>query len=205
MVVSQRVMLASFIFLFAVCLAWSPLSPVEAQTDGAAEICEQIVEDVMTQIGVNCAKTEVGTVCYAAPDAEVELSSDNTDAVFNDEGDTVDASLVSALTVAPLDEEAESWGVNLLTLQANLPTGFGDGARVLAFGGVDLENALTDEGLFEPLARTVVTETSADTSLRPPVLGDPERSGCAGGCGCGHGTASRCHQRRWQVGARRHG
>lgn len=169
MAVFRRLVLGVMALSFILSLTLTPAFVARGQTDDDPEVCEQVTDDIMTQIGVNCAQTAVGTVCYASPDS----SAEGTEISFAEAGDTADAALVSRLVLAPLDLDAEVWGTSTLNLQANLPPGFADGARIIAFGGVEMENALADDELFQPLDSPLVAETSADTSLRAPVLGNP--------------------------------
>ena len=173
MSVSRRFAVGVPALVLALCLAFAPGVSVDAQAAADAEVCEQMTEDVMTQIGVNCAESDTGMICFASADVAAEFVSEGTDIVYREPGDTAEANFLSALSVAAMDMEAESWGVNTLNLQANLPADFGTGARIIAFGGVDFESATSADAVFEPLDKSITVETSADTSLRAPVLGDP--------------------------------
>ncbi len=173
MAVSRHRMLILVVLMLAVAFAPQPAYRAQAQADPEPEMCEQMTRDIMTQVGVNCADTPVGEVCFASPEAAAQFTSEVRPSAFDEPGDAASLSALTRLTLDPFNAEAENWGVSTLSLQANLPTNFGSGARITAFGGVDVENGVGDDTLFAPLDEAVSTETSADTSLRAPILGDP--------------------------------
>jgi hypothetical protein len=150
-----------------------------AQDPSDAAICEQITRDTLTAIGVNCAETTTGSVCYASANIAGNFTPPLRENDFSEPGDILNVQAIDGLTLDSLDMDEALWGAAVLDLQANLPVGFpGSGARVFGFGGIALENAVNAEEHFAGLEEPVATETSADTELRALVAeeqGEAER------------------------------
>lgn len=109
----------------------------------AQEACSALVEKALEAADAACLDTGRNEACYGnnlielTPQANVRVES------FNVPGDRITLSAVQSLKLNPLDEEAGTWGVALLRLQANLPDTLpGQNVTFLLFGDVQIENAV---------------------------------------------------------------
>lgn len=127
-----------------------------AQAQGSA--CPDIAKEALSLTSQNCGQIGRNQVCYG----NVLLSAEGRTPDFNlaDVGDTADVSQLASLTLSPMDEAAGTWGVALLSLQANIPgTLPGQSVHVLAIGDVQLANAV-------PAVSQVTVTTTANARVR---------------------------------------
>jgi hypothetical protein len=118
---------------------------VAAQTVAQEVDCPTIVQEALQTTDQVCAATGRNQACYGNSAIEAELRAEFGDAVFGQVGDTVEMAAVRNLQLYPLHVEAETWGVALLRLQANLPDTLpGQNVTFLMFGDVEWESAETD-------------------------------------------------------------
>lgn len=152
-------------------LAVSSTTETLAQT--TANVCTTITRQALTQVGVNCSRGDTGTVCYGFPEIESILLND---AVFSEPGDSISAADVITLRPAAIDLAEETWGVSVLNLQANLPSGFENDVLVIALGGAEIETGVALEDAFTPLDAPVSLTTAAAGEFRTATLTTPSRS-----------------------------
>lgn len=115
--------------------------------------CPAMVQTALDSLDETCAETGRNQACYgntlihleAQPDAEIES--------FDQPGDTIALADVEKLTLTPLNEEAQTWGVAMMKLQANIPETLpGQNVTFLLFGDVEIDNAVLDsESGFTPM------------------------------------------------------
>lgn len=165
------------LILILLCTSLLGLTAVQvfAQDLDQTEVCTQIVEDAMLQLGEMCAAYGPGQVCIGNSTVETEFTQDVDDDFFTQPGDIADLSLISSLMVDPLDAEANSWGVAIIDSQASLPnevltTLDGKGAVYLALGGVTVTEATPEDNIIVPLEAGIPVTTLATADLRHSPL-----------------------------------
>jgi len=115
--------------------------------------CPAIVQNTLDSLDAVCAETGRNQACYGnnlidlQPQADVETES------FDTPGDTVNVNDIATMKLAPLNEDAGTWGVVLMKLQANIPDTLpGQNVTFLMFGDVVIDNAVSDgDSDFTPM------------------------------------------------------
>src|SRR5262245_41633315 len=99
----------------------------------AQEDCPSIVDDAIARIHASCENTGRNQACYG--NVSIDATLRDSTAVFATSGDIVELNDIAALSLAPMDDAANIWGMTLMRLQANLSeTSPGQNVTVLAFG-----------------------------------------------------------------------
>lgn len=148
-------------------------SVVSSQSETNA--CPEIVTLAIDSTGMFCEDTTRNQICYGHILVEALPQAGAQGFAFTDMGDRVDLLDVRSLTLTPLDEATQEWGISLMRLQANLPSAAtGQYATLLAFGDVQLDNEAEALPMLEVTANTYANVRrlpSADdfvlTSLAP--------------------------------------
>jgi hypothetical protein len=121
-------------FIFAVLGALSSIGIAAGQGNS----CPLIVQQALNAANSACQDTGRNQACYgniALQATAVEGKS----FVFEQTGDLIDVSDIQSLDVSPMNQEAGTWGVVLMRLQANLPeTMVGQNVTFLLFGDVSI-------------------------------------------------------------------
>ena len=133
--------------LLAVLTALLSIAVVAQTTD-----CPALVQTALDSIDETCADTGRNQACYGNVSIDLQAQDDAEVEVFESPGDLVALNDISTMTLAPLDETTETWGVALMKLQANVPDTLpGQNVTFLLFGDVVIENAVEDESEFTPM------------------------------------------------------
>jgi hypothetical protein len=133
-------------------------------------VCTNIVNQTITQTGVNCADRVTGTACYAAEEVDSNLAPNVNPADFDTPGDRVSLQNVVHLRPQALSLTDQTWGITTLNLQASLPTRLAQDVVVLGLGGAELENGVMPEAAFTPPSASVSATTTSATALRMPTM-----------------------------------
>lgn len=141
---------------------------VSAQTTSA--VCTNVVNQTITQMGVNCANRTTGTACYAAPELESVLNPSLDPQVFDEPGERV--GLIDAIHLRPqaVSTIDQTWGIAAMNLQASLPTSFAQDVVVIGFGGAEIENGVMPEEAFVPSSAPISVSTTLAAELRAPTM-----------------------------------
>ncbi len=122
------------------------------QAQGGDESCPALVETALAVAGEACAGLERNTACYGHSLVEATFSEGSDDLVFSAPSDRVGLADLNSLTTAPLDGEANTWGIALLHLQANLPETLpGQAVTLLLMGDATLHNDTPAEAEGSPM------------------------------------------------------
>jgi hypothetical protein len=106
----------------------------------AQDTCPVIVKTALDATSDACASTARNQACYGNIDISATLREGST-AQFAQVGDIVQILEVETITLKPLDEVTNTWGVALLRVQANLPDTLpGQNVTMVLFGDVSLTN-----------------------------------------------------------------
>lgn len=112
----------------------------------AEEACSAIVEDALLAVDDFCGQLGRNQACYGNFDLSAEAQDDTVEFVFEESGDIVDVEDISSLELSELNEELGTWGVAVMSLQADIPNTLpGQNVTFILFGDVFIENASTDE------------------------------------------------------------
>ena len=136
-----------------------------AFSQGEDSICSEIATLAIDSTETFCEGTGRNQACYGHVLVEAQPQTQAARFVFSNTGDIVNLLDVRSLILTPMDEISREWGISLMRLQANLPTAAtGPYATLLAFGDVQLDNAVEDLPTLE-----VTANTYANVRRRPTV------------------------------------
>jgi hypothetical protein len=160
----------------SIVLAFSLLFSVSVVVAAAQAECPAIVQQALAATDTACADTGRNQACYGNIDLSAVPQEGVTDFVFSQPGDLVDVTGVQTLTLAPLDEQGDTWGVALMRIQANLPDTLpGQNVTFLLFGDVEIQNAVDPNQSVQttaPLGVTLDVTISSPTPLLESITGD---------------------------------
>lgn len=137
------------------------------------DTCPAVVNNALTQVGVNCAGMARNTACYGFRDiikgvVEGDVAPNFTWTPDQPEpGARIELTQTQAIQTGPFDLLNREWGIAVLELQANLPNTLAtSGVRMMALGGVEVENGVPSEDALVLPPEGVEASTSRTTNLR---------------------------------------
>ncbi|NWF70410.1 MAG: LysM peptidoglycan-binding domain-containing protein [Chloroflexi bacterium] len=154
----------------------SPTAPSAAPSPSSASLsCTQLVEQVLDTVGAACGELGRNQLCYGHRLIEVEWQP-GASASFTTAGDRADLLEVVQLSAAPLDENAQTWGIVLFKAQANLPDTLpGQNVTFVLFGDTRIDGLAPD--MQAVTLRTGIGQTTCTDA--PPnglLLQSPENT-----------------------------
>lgn len=130
---------ARLVFILSAALMIALSSPLAAQDDSGA--CPALVERALTVAGEACQGLGRNQVCYGHTLVDATDFDGAPLPDFESSGDQADVTALASLITAPLDVVGGTWGVALLSLQANLPDTLpGQNVTFVVFGDVQLRS-----------------------------------------------------------------
>lgn len=118
------------------------VSPALAQRPS----CPAIVDAALRAVDELCAGTERNQACYGNLALEATPRDSVIDFHFSEVGDIENVADLETMRLTPMDEEAGTWGVAMMKLQANLPgTVPGSNVTFLFFGDVEVTNGVAPD------------------------------------------------------------
>lgn len=143
----------------------------------AQNSCPTIVQTALDAADELCANTGRNQACYGHVALSAVAQPTAADFKFEQVGDVTDVSKIQSLRLNPMDVAADTWGVVVMRLQANLPDSLpGQNVTFLLFGDVEITNAVTaeTEDNFTPmqafLLRTGIEDAQCDDAPASGVL-----------------------------------
>ncbi|MGB1286497.1 MAG: hypothetical protein ACPG7F_08195 [Aggregatilineales bacterium] len=130
----------------------------------AQDECPELVTEALDSADELCADLDRNEACYG----NFQIDADVQDGEFAEAGDITDLININRLDLAGLNEEAGTWGVAVMNLQADIPDTLpGQNVTFLLFGDVEIESAVNeDDDTMTPMQAfyltTGVTGTSCD-------------------------------------------
>jgi hypothetical protein len=110
--------------------------------------CQEILSRAMDAVQSSCDNLGRNKACYGNNRVKVEPNG-NVSLKFDAVGDQAAIQAIHTLITSPLDEDAGTWGLALLKLQANLPdTMPGQNITFLVFGDTSIENIAGNMNAF---------------------------------------------------------
>lgn len=149
-----RKLVFAFVLL---CFTTIAATTATAQDD----TCSATVAQALAAVQDGCSATARNQACYGY----VALSATPREGVenftFSQEGDLVNVGDLSTLRLSALDTTANTWGIAMMKLQANLPATLpGQNVTFLMFGDVEIQNAV------EPGGATVGITSNGGINIR---------------------------------------
>lgn len=122
---------------------------LSAQDD--AEQCPAIVDEALTAADTNCSDLGRNEICYGHIGVDATDADDLAITGFTTAGDILGVDRISRISTAGLNLDTNTWGVALLSLQANIPDTIpGQNVLFVVFGEASLE-AETDSNFGAPM------------------------------------------------------
>lgn len=111
--------------------------------------CAPLVEQALNTVEDGCAAAGRNEACYGYVDLTATAREGASGFNFTQAGDLANVADVQSIRLSALNVEANTWGIALMRLQANLPDTLpGQNVTFLLFGDVEIENAVeTGEAL----------------------------------------------------------
>ena len=128
------------LFFKRLTLSIGVLLIVFSATVSLATDCPAIVQAALSSVDQNCSTIGRNQVCYGNINLQVEPQADTPQFNFTKPGDLVNVDSIKTVTLSPLDQQAATWGVALMKIQANLPDTLpGQNVTFLLFGDVHIQ------------------------------------------------------------------
>jgi len=144
-------MMSKWIKVFGLCGVmiagiFSATLPLAMAQSPLSESCGEAVRLAMQAADNACVGTGRNQVCYGNVSGAVTMRDTSLASTWLNVGDSAGLTSISALTLSPMDEVTDQWGVAVMQVQANLPDTLpGQNVTMLLFGDVTLEDAVTDQ------------------------------------------------------------
>lgn len=178
----HRVFMWPLLFGLVIIFGVSTPRVASAQT---VPVCQQIVNEAIQSIGVNCANNETGFACYASPELTSVVIEGFDETLFDEPGERIDVNDLVRLSAEGSNRIDRTWGIAVYNLQASLPSGFPEDVTVMTFGETQLEHGVRDDLLFMPLEAPLTATTTAASELRLATLTPPALAELAGNAPAG--------------------
>jgi hypothetical protein len=118
-----------------------PESQVVYSQDGGDDVaCSTLIDDALSTIGSACAEVGNNEACYGNILVAATLNEDS-EASFESSGDIVNLNDLRALFTQPANPNDGTWGLALLTVQADLPTYSGAALTYVLFGDAHIQDS----------------------------------------------------------------
>lgn len=158
-----------------IAIGLSPaVHPALAQGDEETDNCAQLVQQVLTDMGTNCADLGPNSACYGSKQVSRVFADETVgDDVFSEPGDQTDLTSFASVSTAPFNLEASEWGLTVLNTRANIHNALDDEVTYILFGDAEIENAVAPENALQPVDPIgVATTTSADVYRQPDATSE---------------------------------
>ncbi len=122
--------------------------------------CAPFIQQALSDIQQGCAPTGRNQACYGYVSLQATPREGVSNFSFSQQGDLVNVADIDTLRLSALDTTANTWGIALMKLQANLPDTLpGQNVTFLLFGDVQIQNAVTTSA-------TVQVSTNGKSNVR---------------------------------------
>ncbi|MCA9915785.1 MAG: SH3 domain-containing protein, partial [Anaerolineae bacterium] len=108
--------------------------------------CPVMVETIIDTVDDSCAGLGLNEACYGNQLVDAQDFNEEPVSDFQNSGDTVGITTISSLSTADFDVTNDTWGIALLSLQADLPDTLpGQSVTIVVFGDAQLRNQVIPE------------------------------------------------------------
>ncbi|MEO8394813.1 MAG: SH3 domain-containing protein [Chloroflexota bacterium] len=132
-------------------------------------VCGAVVERALDAVGQSCTALARNRACYGYVSLQATAREGAENFSFTQKGDLVSVADIDTLRLSRYDAAANSWGIALMKLQANLPNSLpGQNVSFLIFGDVQVQNA---GGGASPATVQVSVKSNANIRSTPSTSG----------------------------------
>lgn len=165
------------LFLCVLFMAGLVLTITVIAQDG--DTCPALVEQALQAVGDNCGDLSRNAACYGFNRVDATFTEPVDADFFSEPADTAGLTTVQTIQTAALDPATETWGVAVMSVQANVPNTLpGQAVIFMLIGDARVENAVAPDAAFapaeDPIAITVIAAAANIRSFPSPnanVLG----------------------------------
>src|SRR4051794_29494675 len=151
------------VLLVSIAVVFSITSPAAAQTP-LPKTCPMVVAESLSALGTNCANIARNTSCFGHE--TVAHTAFSQDTPYSQSAQRADLSITKTIQTGPFDLANELWGLNVMSVNANLPYDLQPQRLVyIQMGGVEIENAVPIEAAVQLPAQGIPVTTSSQTDL----------------------------------------
>ncbi len=140
-------------------------------TSGFAQngTCTAIVQQALAEVQQGCAPTGRNQACYGYVSLQATPRDGVQNFTFAQQGDLADVADIDTLRLSALNTAANTWGIALMKLQANLPDTLpGQNVTFLLFGDVQIQN---DASATSGATVQVTSKANANIRSEPSTNG----------------------------------
>ena len=170
---------AALIFTAVVVLGTAVLmgsgtDSVTAQTEAAR--CAAIVRDALREVGSNCDRLSRNSACYGFDLVRGSFTQAVPAHFFTRPADRGELSIFERIQTFALNLQNKTWGIALMSLQANLPQTLpGQSVVFMLVGDTRVENAVAPDrafvgGMVSPVVTRLPAALYIDPSTRAPLV-----------------------------------
>jgi uncharacterized protein YraI len=170
-----RFVLVAFVFSLLIFINSRQSVPeiAHSQDGGDDEACSTLIDDALTTMGSACAEVGNNEACYGNILVNATINDDAT-SQFETNGDIINLIDLQTLITQPANPEDGTWGVALMTVQADLPAYSGAAVTYVLFGDAHIQDASVSPVSDEvPVAEPVTCDISNSGSGNINMRGGP--------------------------------
>ena len=120
--------------------------------------CPGLVQQAIQAVGNNCGGLNRNSACYGFNDVNATFSVPQPVSYFSAPSDRAGLVDLQDLNTSPMNQTLDSWGIALLSVQANLPDTLpGQSVVFMLLGDTQVENAVSTDQAFQTGATVNVT------------------------------------------------
>jgi len=150
-----------FIILLVGLVLVLAVVPLVASTT-QQEVCERVVQTALKQANDVCTGTERNQACYGHLNLEAQPQSRFEPFKFDEAGDIINITQLKSLRLSPMNVATGTWGVAMMSLQANLSDETpSENVTLVLFGDVEIDNAIA-----APTEINVTVSTQGNANIR---------------------------------------
>lgn len=117
----------------------------------AQETCSELIEEALAAVDEHCETLDVNNACYGFDFVQAAFLSEVADDFFTTPADLAAIVELETIATAALDEEAGTWGVAVMSVQANIPNTLpGQAVTFVLMGDTEVENGVAPDEAFQP-------------------------------------------------------
>ncbi|MDQ7027100.1 MAG: SH3 domain-containing protein [Anaerolineae bacterium] len=137
----------------------------------AQPTCSALIQEALAEIDNTCEGLERNNACYGFDLVQAAFLNEVPDDYFALPADIAAIADIETIATAGLDEETGTWGVAVMSIQANLPNTIpGQNVTFILMGDTEVENAVDPDEAFIPadgMAVTIITPQGANVRSGP--------------------------------------
>ncbi|MEO8610201.1 MAG: SH3 domain-containing protein [Chloroflexota bacterium] len=113
--------------------------------------CPLLVQQALMDLGQNCNALDRNSACYGFNKLAATFNAEQPDNFFSKVSDRTPLNILDTLSTTPLDTTANTWGVAVMKVQANVPNSLpGQSVTFVLLGDAQIRNDVSPTDAFTP-------------------------------------------------------